>query len=184
MKLKEEMERIFNFEQMRIIAVSIISPVMAITTPIKGFIWSLVVMFAFNIFAGMRADGVAIKHCKNFSFKKFKNALIELLLYLLIIEVVYIVMRSCGDESAALIVIKTLTYVFMYVYLQNAFRNLILAYPQKIAFRVVYHIIRFEFTRALPSHIQPIIQRLEEEFGKDEKQKKNKKNEQRDSNNS
>ena len=175
MKLKEEMERIFNFEQMRIIAVSIISPVMAITTPIKGFIWSLVVMFAFNIFAGMRADGVVIKHCKNFSFKKFKNALIELLLYLLIIEVVYIVMRSCGDESSALIVIKTLTYVFMYVYLQNAFRNLILADPQKI---------RFEFTRALPSHIQPIIQRLEEEFGKDEKQKKNKKNEQRDSNNS
>lgn len=52
MKLKEEMERIFNFEQMRIIAVSIISPVIAITTPIKGFIWSLVVMFAFNIFAG------------------------------------------------------------------------------------------------------------------------------------
>ena len=72
----------------------------------------------------------------------------------------------------------------MYVYLQNAFRNLILAYPQKIAFRVVYHIIRFEFTRALPSNIQPIIQRLEEEFGKDEKQKKNKKNEQKDSNNS
>lgn len=174
MKLKEEMERIFNFEQMRIIAVSIISPVMAITTPIKGFIWSLVVMFAFNIFAGMRADGVAIKHCKNFSFKKFKNALIELLLYLLIIEVVYIVMRSCGDESSALIVIKTLTYVFMYVYLQNAFRNLILAYPQKIAFRVVYHIIRFEFTRALPSHLQPIIDRLEKEFG-DDPDKNNKK---------
>lgn len=125
--------------------------------------YALIIMFAFNIWAGMRADGVAIKNCKRFSFRKFKNALAELLLYVTIIHVIYSVMLQCGDNEAAMIVIKSLTYVFMYVYLQNAFRNLIVAYPKKIALRIIYHVIRMEFTRALPSYWQPIIERFQAE---------------------
>lgn len=125
--------------------------------------YALIIMFAFNIWAGMRADGVAIKNCKRFSFRKFKNALAELLLYVTIIHVIYSVMLQCGDNEAAMIVIKSLTYVFMYVYLQNAFRNLIVAYPKKIALRIIYHVIRLEFTWALPSYWQPIIERFQAE---------------------
>lgn len=125
--------------------------------------YALIIMFVFNIWAGMRADGVAIKNCKRFSFRKFKNALAELLLYVTIIHVIYSVMLQCGDNEAAMIVIKSLTYVFMYVYLQNAFRNLIVAYPKKIALRIIYHVIRLEFTRALPSYWQPIIERFQAE---------------------
>ena len=161
------MERIFNWEQWRIIAISTVSPLFGYLTPTKGFVYALVVMFAFNIWAGMRADGVAIKNCKRFSFRKFKNALAELLLYVVIIHVIYSVMLQCGDDGAAMIVIKSLTYVFMYVYLQNAFRNLIKAYPKKIALRIIYHVIRLEFTRALPSYWQPIIERFQKETDDD-----------------
>ena len=168
------MERIFNWEQWRIIAISTVSPLFGYLTPTKGFIYALVVMFAFNIWAGMRADGVAIVRCKNFSFRKFKNALCEFLLYLFIVETIFVIMKNCGDENAAVIMVKSLTYVFMYVYLQNAFRNLIIAYPRNLALRIIYHVIRLEFTRALPSHLQPIIDRLEKEFG-DDPDKNNKK---------
>lgn len=162
-----------NWEQWRIIAISTVSPVLGYLTPTKGFVYALVVMFAFNIWAGMRADGVAIVRCKNFSFPKFKNALCELLLYLFIVEAIFVIMKNCGDGQAAIIVIKTLTYVFMYVYVQNAFRNLIVAYPKELALRIIYHVIRLEFTRALPSHLQPIIERLEKEFGDDPDKIKN-----------
>jgi hypothetical protein len=54
------MERLFNWEQYRMIAISTISPLFGYLTPTKGFVYALVVMFAFNIWAGMRADGVAI----------------------------------------------------------------------------------------------------------------------------
>lgn len=168
------MERIINLEQCRIISVSAISPLFGYFTQTKGFVYALVVMFAFNIWAGMRADGVAIVRCKNFSFRKFKNALCELLLYLFIVEAIFIIMKNCGDDQAAIVVVKSLTYVFMYVYLQNAFRNLIIAYPRNLALRIIYHVIRLEFTRALPSHLQPIIDRLEKEFG-DDPDKNNKK---------
>lgn len=146
-------------------------------TPTKGFVYALVVMFAFNIWAGMRADGVVIVRCKNFSFRKFKNALCELLLYLFIVEAIFVIMKNCGDENAAIIVVKSLTYVFMYVYLQNAFRNLIKAYPTKVALRIIYHVIRLEFTSALPSHLQPIIDRLEKEFEYDPDENNKKKGE-------
>ena len=79
------MERLFNWEQWRIIAISTVSPLFGCLTPTIDFVYALVVMFAFNIWAGMRADGVAIVRCKNFSFRKFKNALCELLLYLFIV---------------------------------------------------------------------------------------------------
>ena len=75
------MERLFNWEQWRIITIYTVSPLFGYLTPTKGFVYALVVMFAFNIWAGMRADGVAIVRCKNFSFRKFKNALCEFLLY-------------------------------------------------------------------------------------------------------
>ena len=158
------MGKIFNWEQWRIIAVSAVSPVLAFLTPTKGFVFALVIMFAFNVWAGMRADGVSVVRCRNFSFRKFKNALAELLLYLIISETIYSIMLNCGD---ALIVMKSLTYVFMYVYVQNAFRNLIHAYPTNKALRIIYHVIRFEFKRALPENVQRIVERVEREHGEE-----------------
>ena len=161
------MDRLFNLEQLRIIFVTVTSSIIAYMTTTSNFIFALIIAFAFNLFAGMRADGVAIVRCKNFSFRKFKNALFELFMYLFIVETIFTIMKNCGDDNAAIIAVKSLTYVFMYVYLQNAFRNLIKAYPKKIALRIIYHVIRLEFTRALPSYWQPIIERLQKETDDD-----------------
>ena len=138
----DDMDKLFSWEQWRMIFATTASPLLAYLTPTAGFMYALIIMFSFNIWAGMRADGVAIKNCKRFSLQ-------------------------CGDNGAAMIVIKSLTYVFMYVYLQNAFRNLIKAYPKKIALRIIYHVIRLEFTRALPSYWQPIIERFQKENDKE-----------------
>lgn len=169
------MDKLFTWEQCRMIFATSLSPVLGYLTPTKGFVYALVVMFAFNIWAGMRADGVVIVRCKNFSFRKFKNALFELFMYLFIVETIFTIMMNCGDGNTAIIVVKSLTYVFMYVYLQNAFRNLIIAYPRNLALRIIYHVIRLEFTRALPSHLQPIIDRLEKEFVDDPEEKEKRK---------
>jgi len=154
------MEKI-NIENLRIVFATLASTMLAYVIPTKGFILALCVMFAFNIWAGMRADGVIIVRCQNYSHSKFRNALIELFLYIAIVQIVHLVMISIGDKDEAFIVIKTLTYVFIYVYFQNSFKNLIIAYPTNKAYRIVYHIIRMEIARAMPSHIQEIINRVE-----------------------
>lgn len=158
-----------TIENIRLVATSCLSYAFGWLMPTKGFVLALVLMFAFNCFCGMRADGVSIARCKNFSFSKFKNALVEILLYLVIIEMVFTIMTSCGDSKAALVTAKSITYVFIYVYLQNSFKNLVKAYPRKMALRVIYHLLRFEFTRALPSYLKPIIERVEKEIEKNEK---------------
>lgn len=162
-----------TIENIRMIATTCLSYAFGWLMPTKGFVLALVIVFAFNCFAGMRADGVAITRCKNFSFGKFKNALVEILLYLIIIEMVFTIMASCGDAKAALVAAKSITYVFIYVYAQNSFKNLIKAYPKKMALRIIYHVLRFEFTRALPSYLKPIIERVEGEIDSNEKLKVN-----------
>lgn len=158
-----------TFENLRLVATSCLSYAFGWLMPTEGFVLALVLTFAFNCFCGMRADGVSIARCKNFSFSKFKNALVEILLYLVIIEMVFAIMTSCGDSKAALVTAKSMTYVFIYVYLQNSFKNLVKAYPRKMALRIIYHVLRFEFTRALPSYLKPIIERVEGEIDKSDK---------------
>ena len=40
-----------NFEQIRLVFISTLSPVVGVLTPTMGFIYALVIMFAFNIWA-------------------------------------------------------------------------------------------------------------------------------------
>lgn len=167
------MDKIFNCEQWRIILATTLSPVFAYITPTVNFMYALIIMFAFNIWAGMRADGVSIIRTKNFCFSKFKNSLIELFLYISIINVIYLVISKCGDPETAKVIIKSITYVFMYAYTQNAFKNLIKAYPKIIALRIIYHVIRLEFTRMLPSYWQPIIERIQNNENKDKESDEN-----------
>lgn len=156
-----------DLEHIRLIAVSLVSPLLAYITPTKGFVIALVIAFGANVICGMRADGISVTRCRNFSFRKFKNAVFELAMYLLIIQFVYAIMTALGDQKAALVAIKSLSYIFIYIYLQNSFKNLVKVYPKRMALRIIYHVIRLEFTRALPSHIQPVIDRVEREHGKE-----------------
>ena len=161
-----------QLEHYRMIIITFFSPILGYLTPTGGFIKALILMFAFNIWAGMRADGVAIVRCTNFSWRKFKNAIIELVLYLLVVELIYCIMVTMGDKEVGLLTVKSITWVFNYVYTQNAFRNLIIAYPTNMGLRIIYHVIRFEFGRALPSHLQPLIERIEKEINDKKEEEK------------
>lgn len=160
------MTRTFEFEQIRLIIISAFSSLLAILTPTEGFVVALVIGFGFNIFCGMRADGISITRCKNFSWNKAQKAIFELTLYFTIIYVIYSIVYACGDKKEATFAAKILTYIFDYAYICNGFKNLIIAYPKNVIFRVVYHLIRFEIMKALPGYWKPIIDRLNNEFDK------------------
>lgn len=161
--LCKKMANVLSLEQLRLLFVSIVSTLISFYTPTGGFMLALIIMFAFNVWCGMRADGVSINRCKNFSMSKFHKALMELFIYVCIILVVFTCMKAVGDEKSSLVAIKSITYVFMYVYTQNGFKNLIQAYPDNMAIHIIYHVIRLEFTRALPSRVNDIIERYERE---------------------
>lgn len=153
----------------QLLVVSSSAPIVCFFSPTWGLVTALVIMYAFDIFCGMRADGIEISHGDNFSFKKLGNATKLLLLYLVILQVLYSVVKLNGNPDAGLLATKSLNYVFLYVYLQNSFKNLRKAYPKNKHIIIAYYLIRFEFTKALPGNVQDIIEKIE----KDEQRRDN-----------
>ena len=154
------MNNLMTFEQWRLIAVAMITPILGYYAPLSTFMEALGVMWTFSVIAGMRADGVTIIRCKNFQLKKFRRALWELFLYLAIMILIYTFVERLNERDLGVKLNKYLTIVFGYVYLQHGFKNLIIAYPKKVALRIVYHAIRLEFARMLPDYWKPIMEKI------------------------
>lgn len=129
----------------------------------RGFIISLIVALAFNIWAGMRADGVSIIRCKNFKMSKFTDAVFQFLLYLVVLESLFAIFKFMGDVKLGIYTAKLITYIFLYTYVQNGCKNLCIAYPRNKALRIIYYVVRFEFMKATPSYVQELIDRIERE---------------------
>ena len=154
---------IWSYEQWRLVAVAITTPIVGYFAPLETFMEALVLMWGFNVWAGMRADGISIRRCKNFKLRKFRSALNELFLYLALMLSLFGIVERLGESVLGVTLVKYLTIVFIYVYLQHSFRNLIIAYPKKVALRIVYHAIRLEIKRLMPSYWEPIMKKLEED---------------------
>ena len=150
---------ILTFEQLRQIAVLIISAVLAAILPTVGFVSALVVAWAFNVWCGMRADGVVNIKCKNWSWKKFGRAGAELIMFLAILWLVALITSFCGDKDEGLFACKTINYVFVWSYAQNGLKNLCKTHPDNKALWVIYLFIRFDFAKILK--IESLIEMYE-----------------------
>lgn len=153
---------IINSEHIRAIVTGFLAPVFAAIMPTNKFVVALILVASFNIWAGMRADGVVIFRCKKFSMKKLRGALVEQILYIVILWLIHGVVWLCGDGTAAVYATKVLTYVIMYVYLQNTFKNLVIAYPRNKGLWIIYLVIRLELKRLMPEHITELIERYDQ----------------------
>jgi len=118
----------------------------------------------------MRADGITIFRCKNFSASKLVHALGEFLLYITINLVLFATLNLQGSEELAPKMVTSVTWILVYIYISNSLKNLVKAYPTTIGFRVLYHLVRFEFKKMLPGYLKDIIARVEKfETNKKEK---------------
>ena len=159
-----------SFEQLRRLVVGVICSLAACVAPTRGFVIALTLAWAFNVWCGMRADGVVNFRCKNWSWKKFSYALIELVAFLAVIELVAIVTYSCGDAEAGIYACKTINYIFVWCCFENGLKNLCKAHPYTRALWIVYLFVRLEFTKVLK--IDSIIDMYEDHVKKQEESEK------------
>lgn len=146
-----------SYEQIKNIGVATFAPLLGFFSPTNNFIMALAIAFVFNIWCGMRADGVVIRHCTRFSGSKFKNALYEFLIYLAVIYMIFSITTLQGDNTAGLLIVKIVNYTFAITYIQNGFKNLIKSYPKSIGLRRVYHFLRLEFAKMAPESLKESI---------------------------
>lgn len=148
-------------EQVRAIGTLMVSTLAGIVSPTAGFMTALTIALVFNLWAGMRADGVSVITCKSFSWAKFGRALVEFVAILAIIEMVRAIMFLCGDGAASIYPVKILTYAISIYYFQNGMKNMVKAYPTSKGLWIIYLFVRFEWKKALPSNVGEKIEMYE-----------------------
>ena len=156
------MGQLINIETLRLFASVIVSSLLAAITPAGGFLVALTVAFGFNIWCGMRADGVVILTCKNWSNKKFMDSVRMLLLYATIIVGFSIICYYMGDQEYGQYAVKILTWVFILAYIQNSFKNLVIAYPKSEALMFIYLLIRLEWKKMTSGQVSKKLQEFAE----------------------
>lgn len=176
------MMMINNFmpEQIRAIGTLLLSTLAAIVCPTASMMGALTIACMFNVWCGMRADGVSVIRCHRFSWGKFAKAMYEFVLILMVIELVRGIMFLCGDDETSIYPVKVLTYAISIYYLQNAMKNLVKAYPESKALWIVYLCIRFEWKRALPGNVAEKIEQYKQHT-ENERSRKNEDNDKADS---
>ncbi|MBR2184727.1 MAG: hypothetical protein IJ897_04805 [Prevotella sp.] len=125
----------------------IATTVLAAFTPTVGFLTAIIIGWGANVWCGMRADGVTLFSCHNFSWKKFLVALAELLMYLSVMEVVSLIGHQMGDDEEVRYACKTMSYFIIYCYGVNSLRNLCKVYPNSEALWLIYVFVRMDFRR-------------------------------------
>lgn len=136
------------------------STLLAVVTPTAGFLTAIVTGWAFNMWCGMRADGVTLISCRNFSWKKFVFALAELLMYVCLVEVVALVGYSMGDGAEIVYACKTMAYFIIYCYLDNGLKNLCKAHPRRKALWLIYLMVHLDLRRV--AKIDELMERYKE----------------------
>ena len=142
----------------------ILCTLLAAVTPTVQFVTAVVVAAFFNVWCGMRADGVVNIRCRNFSWGKFKYALMELLAFLFVIEVIAVVCHSMGDIEARQYACKTAAYLIIYCYIDNGLKNLCKAYPKSRGLWQLYLFVHLDFRRLI--RIDELMDRYDEHVKK------------------
>lgn len=133
---------------------------LAAVTPTVQFVTAVVVTAFFNVWCGMRADGVVNIRCRNFSWRKFTYALMELLAILFVIEVIAIVCHTMGDTEVSMYACKTTAYLIVYCYMDNGLKNLCKAYPKTRGLWYLYLFVHLDFRRLV--RIEELMTRYDE----------------------
>lgn len=141
-----------------------------------SFVYALLLGFAFNILAGLRADKVSIRMVRfpipsviNYSGTKLKDSLTELAMVLFITYTIKSIVDLLNFDDKSTYAVQILISVAVYYYLRNGLRNLQQAYPRNRFITSVYYLVAFKFHEIMPSFVSRAVQAEEEDTNTDNK---------------
>lgn len=159
------MNEVFSLQGIKSLWTYIACTLLAAVTPTQQFVGAVILMCFFNIWCGMRADGVTnFSACKNFSWRKVSKAFVELIMFLVIIELIAIVTAQMGDSTEGLYACKAAGYCIVYCYFDNGLKNLCKAYPTSKGLWYIYLFVHLDFRRLL--HIDSLMEKYDEHLQK------------------
>lgn len=138
------------------------------------FVYALLVGFAFNIFAGLRADEVKIVMTRfpsfgliNYKGQKLVDSLKELCLITFITYMLKLIIDLMKFEEKSAYAVQILIAIAIYYYVKNGLRNLSKAYPKVRWIKMLYYLVSFKFREMMPGIVNDAIDKEERENGKE-----------------
>lgn len=154
-----------KIDYLQAVAITAFTSVAAYFDSTITYLIALLIAFAFNIFAGFKADEVKVILqrifppiiFKNFHGNKLKDSLIELAL---IASVTYL-LKSIADlmkyKNQSDYIVQFLIAIAIYHYLRNGLRNLKSVYPKHKFIAVVYFLLSFKFREMFGNQVADMM---------------------------
>ena len=120
----------------------IIGAMSSVLMPVRETLILLFVSFVFNIITGIITD-VHVNKAK-FNLKKAFNAVSQLTFYATCVVFLNYGTTLINEENIGLVAVKWLTYIVVYFYLTNIFKNARQLYPGNQAINFIYELLSTE----------------------------------------
>ena len=120
----------------------IVASLSSVLIPVKETLILLFISFIFNIITGIIADVHVNK--ASFNIKKAFNAISQLTFYATCVVFLNYGTTLIQEQQVGLVAVKWLTYIVVYFYLTNIFKNARLLYPTNQAINFIYELLSTE----------------------------------------
>lgn len=151
-------------EKMKEIFVFISAAIAAYFDTTITFVYALLIGFAFNIFAGLRADDVKVVMTRfplfgmiNYKGQKLVDSLKELSLITFITYMLKAIIDLMKFEEKSAYAVQILIFIAIYYYVKNGLRNLSKAYPKVRWIKMLYYLVSFKFKEMMPGIVNDAI---------------------------
>lgn len=129
----------------------IIGAMSSVLMPVRETLILLFVSFVFNIITGIITD-VHVNKAK-FNLKKAFNAVSQLTFYATCVVFLNYGTTLINEENIGIVAVKWLTYIVVYFYLTNIFKNARQLYPGNQAINFIYELLSTELFDRLKSMV-------------------------------
>lgn len=157
-------------ERVKEIIVFVFASLVAYFDTTLTFVYALLLGFAFNILAGLRADKVRVVMVRfhfpslvNFQGSKFKDSLVELAIILFVTYLLKGIVDLMHFDDKSAYAVQTLIAVAVYYYFTNGLRNLHQAYPTNRWIMFLYHFASLKFRELMPGAVVEAVDKVDAE---------------------
>ena len=151
-------------EDLKTIIIVSLSSLMAYLSPINGILFAVTFAFVLNFMVGY-TTGMRVNK-ESFDLKKAFSCIKEACVFFVIVASVYTIGEHLNNSNEALTSISIVTYVVLYFYAVNVFKNLRRLFPRSQWIAFCYWLISFEFVKKVPFLESFLNQKKEAENGK------------------
>lgn len=129
----------------------VVGALSSVLMPVRETLILLFVSFVFNIITGIITD-VHVNKAK-FNLKKAFNAVSQLTFYATCVVFLNYGTTLINEENIGIVAVKWLTYIVVYFYLTNIFKNARQLYPGNQAINFIYELLSTELFDRLKSMV-------------------------------